>query len=182
MIVVHLDRCSSTQTEVRARLAVRSGVVCIAVSAAAQRQGRGRGGRDWQNPAGDGLMVSIGRRGPMPVAVLNELPRCVADVVIEALRSQVGERVEQIAWKAPNDLVAGDGSGKLAGILVDARTTGDQVDEIVVGIGINLAGPAFVTTDGQVATSVEAASGVRPARDALRTAIVLGVGGHLEAQ
>jgi biotin-(acetyl-CoA carboxylase) ligase len=59
-----------------------------------------------------------------------------------------------VSWKAPNDLVAASGGAKAAGILVDARMTGDVVDELIVGIGCNLEGPEFTTSDGRSATSL----------------------------
>jgi BirA family biotin operon repressor/biotin-[acetyl-CoA-carboxylase] ligase len=153
MIHVHLEACDSTQDEVRARLTSVDPGSVVAVSADSQRAGRGREGRAWQDPPGAGLMLSVGRRGPLPLSVLEELPRRVADAVLEAV--DAGRR--HVVWKAPNDLVSAAGGAKVGGILVDARTTGEQVDQVIVGIGLNVDGPAFTTADGRAATSLAAA-------------------------
>lgn len=154
MIRIHVDVCDSTQDEVRARLADADPGDIVAVSADSQRGGRGREGRTWEDPPGEALMLSVGRLGPLPVSVLEGLPRRVADALLEL--------DERLHWKEPNDIVDATGA-KVAGILVDARTTDDRVDQVIVGLGVNVGGPAFTTSDGRPATTL-AAVGVRADR------------------
>ena len=147
--IVTLEQCASTQDEVRTRLATAEAGDVRVVRARSQVAGRGRQGRTWHDaPGGEALLLSIGRRGPMPVAVLDDLARLVAMALLESLDADGA-----IAWKAPNDLVAAADGAKVAGVLVDARTTGSSVDEVIVGIGCNVTGDAFVTPDGREATS-----------------------------
>jgi BirA family biotin operon repressor/biotin-[acetyl-CoA-carboxylase] ligase len=147
---IHLDACDSTQEEVRERLGEADPGVVVAVTTDSQRAGRGREGRVWEDAPGGAIMLSVGRRGPLPVEVLDELPRRVADVLLATFGA--GDRV---AWKAPNDLVDSE-DAKLAGILVDARTVGDEVEHVIVGVGLNAGGAAFTTEDGRRATTLEA--------------------------
>lgn len=149
--IVALDACDSTQDEVRERLAHAAPGSVVAVSAASQRAGRGREGRVWQDPPGNALMLSVGRRGPLPVSVLEDLPQRVVRALVELVGG--GGRV---AWKAPNDLVAASGGAKLGGVLVDVRTVGEIVEFVSVGIGINLDAEPFRTSDGRDATSLAA--------------------------
>lgn len=149
--VVALDRCQSTQDEVLARLADTEPGAIVAVHARSQGQGRGREGRAWQDPPGTGLLLSVGVRGPLDITVLDALPTRLGLALLEQL-AQDG----QLRWKAPNDLVASFGGAKVAGILVDARTMASHVEYVVVGFGCNVSGPAFTTTDGRAATSLEA--------------------------
>lgn len=151
--IVELDTCDSTQDEVRVRLTSTPPGSLVAVSARSQRAGRGREGRTWQDPPGTAIMVSIGRRGPMALPILDDLPRRVADALLELL-----DAGGSIRWKAPNDLIDEAGA-KLAGILVDARTIGSQVDHLVVGVGINVDAEPFTSDDGRPASSVQAAGG-----------------------
>ncbi|MCW2928734.1 MAG: biotin/acetyl-CoA-carboxylase ligase, partial [Thermoleophilia bacterium] len=132
----------------------------IVVLAARQEAGRGRSGRAWQDPPGAALLLSHLTQGPLPVAVLDRLPERVAELLLEAFEQLAPGTLEQVAWKAPNDLVAREDGAKLAGILVDVRTRGDVVEELCVGVGANLGGAAFVTRDGRQATTLEALTGV----------------------
>jgi BirA family transcriptional regulator, biotin operon repressor / biotin---[acetyl-CoA-carboxylase] ligase len=154
--LIELDVVDSTQDEVRVRLQSSAPGCVVAVSARSQRDGRGREGRTWQDPPGEALMLSIGVRGPLATLVLQDLPRRVVQALLDAIVDGVPGAAGQIAWKAPNDLVARKGGAKLGGVLVDARTTGASVDQLIVGIGLNLDGPAFHTSDGRRATSIAA--------------------------
>ncbi len=149
-ICIDHDVVDSTQDQLRRWLdAVQAGTP-IAVRARSQRAGRGRQGRRWQDPPGDALLLSVGVRGA-PLGVLDELPRRVVD---ELLACTSG--ADRLAWKAPNDVVARASGAKVAGVLVDARTTGDRVDEVLIGIGCNVTGDPFRAVDGRDATTLAA--------------------------
>jgi BirA family biotin operon repressor/biotin-[acetyl-CoA-carboxylase] ligase len=169
--IIELEVCDSTQDEVRLRLVDAAPGTIIAIRARSQRAGRGREGRTWQDPTGEALLLSVGATGPLPVSVLDELPRRVAEVVLTQLELAAPGARSFISWKAPNDLVAASGGAKVAGILVDARTIGNAVEQVVIGIGINLNGAAFKTSDGRSATSVEACVGQTLGLD--RTALAI---------
>lgn len=166
--LVELDSCESTQDEVRARLAGAAPHGVVAVVARSQGAGRGREGRRWEDPPGGALLVSVGVRGPLPIAVLDALPARLG----EALLLLLDPDARAICWKAPNDLVAIVGGDKVAGILVDARTTGTDVDEVVVGFGCNVDGAAFTTSDGRAATTLQACGSTPPSSGAVVAAIL----------
>jgi BirA family biotin operon repressor/biotin-[acetyl-CoA-carboxylase] ligase len=156
---VELQVVDSTQDEVRRRLEQASAGAVIAVSARAQHAGRGREGRVWQDPPGEALLLSIGARGPLPVRLLHELPRRVIDALLDALEAQLDEPDAVrgvLAWKSPNDLVAATSGAKVAGVIIDARTVADRVEQVVAGVGCNLDGAPFTTLDSRAATSVGA--------------------------
>jgi biotin-(acetyl-CoA carboxylase) ligase len=163
----HLAACDSTQDEVRERLDhVESGELVV-VSSTTQHAGRGRAGRTWQDPPGAALMLSVGRKGPLPVSVLERLPRRVADAIVQSLGDP-----GLLAWKPPNHLVARPDGSTVAGILVDARTTGDHVDHVIIGIGLNLDGEAFVTRDGRHAATLQSVGVTASRRAQLRARLV----------
>lgn len=178
MRLVELDACASTQDEARALL--EAGSEAVAVSARSQRDGRGREGRAWQDPPGEALLLSVARRGPLPVSVLEDLPRRVATALLAAIGDGADDE-HGVVWKAPNDLVAASDAAKVGGILVDARTVGDAVGSIIVGVGVNVAGPAFTTRDGRGATSLEQALGRPVDRARLLREFVGGIDRHLDA-
>lgn len=100
----------------------------------AEEQGlaRGRKGR-WEAPRGRGLYWTILRRVSAEEP-LSLMPIAVARWTAEALKAETGVAVE-LKW--PNDLYVR--RRKLAGILSESRTQGDET-YVAVGIGLNVLG------------------------------------------
>jgi BirA family biotin operon repressor/biotin-[acetyl-CoA-carboxylase] ligase len=96
---------------------------------------------------------------------LEDLPLDVANTAAELIDETAGVRPDVVA---PNDLYLD--ARKVGGVIVDSRTTGERVDQIVVGIGINLTGPEF-DADTTPATSIAAAGGHEVAAEALAEAL-----------
>lgn len=125
---------------------------------------RGRGGREWKAPRGRGLYLTFLRRigGEEPLAAV---PIAVARWVRDALAEGAGL---EAGLKWPNDLYVG--RRKLAGVLSEARTQGDE-SYLAVGIGINVLGAA-----GDLglprATTVEQETGRRVALAPLLQAVI----------
>jgi BirA family biotin operon repressor/biotin-[acetyl-CoA-carboxylase] ligase len=115
-----------------------------------QTAGRGRQGRAWTSPAGEGLLFSVLARLDCPPA---RLPRValVAGLAVRDAAARAAPGVDvRIKW--PNDvLVAGL---KLAGVLVEAVTAGSRVEAVVVGVGINVHTRTFPPEIADRATSL----------------------------
>jgi BirA family biotin operon repressor/biotin-[acetyl-CoA-carboxylase] ligase len=113
-----------------ARDSVAEGVVVFAES---QTKGRGRLGRKWISPAGQGLWFSVLLRPRLPPASVTQLTIVAATALARALRAQTG-LVPQIKW--PNDiLVAGK---KVVGVLTELSAELDEVRHVVLGIGVDV--------------------------------------------
>ena len=98
-----------------------------------QTAGRGRHGRDWASPPGNLYMSMLLRsageaEGPPTTFSL------VAGVAVAEALAEYGV-LARLKW--PNDVV-GASSRKLAGILVEASTSGSTLETLVIGIGVNL--------------------------------------------
>ena len=119
-----------------------------------QPRARGRNGRAWKAPKGRGIYLTFVRAVPEgePLSVV---PIAVARWTREALKEACGIEAE-LKW--PNDLYVG--RRKLAGVLAEARTQGDET-YLAVGIGINLLGRAADVGVAD-ATTVEAETGRLP--------------------
>jgi BirA family transcriptional regulator, biotin operon repressor / biotin---[acetyl-CoA-carboxylase] ligase len=96
---------------------------------------RGRSGREWKAPRGRGIYLTFVRR-VAEGEPLSVVPIAVARWTREALKEACGVAAE-LKW--PNDLYVG--RRKLAGVLAEARTQGDEA-YLAVGIGINVLGRA----------------------------------------
>lgn len=98
-----------------------------------QYQGRGRRGRPWFSPVACSLYFSLYWRFPGRTEILLGLSQALSLVVARTLRDLSGKEIK-VKW--PNDLYLNN--KKLAGILVEMISRGEQEQHIVVGIGINL--------------------------------------------
>ena len=105
----------------------------LAVIARQQTAGRGTNGRAWASPRGN-LYLSVLLRPDMPVRDAPLLGPKAGEALVAALASF---SAKPLTLKHPNDILI-DGA-KLAGILVESATSGDRLDWLVIGIGVNLA-------------------------------------------
>ena len=98
-----------------------------------QTSGRGRAGRKWASPRGTNLALSLILR---PAAREADAPSLftglAALALVDALKSR--DLSAQIKW--PNDVLLN--RKKCAGILVESVWTGDALDAVIIGIGVNV--------------------------------------------
>jgi len=105
----------------------------LAVLADCQSAGRGRLGRTWESPPGVGIYTSVLLRPRVSASSASLLTLAAGIAVAEAIR-EVTTLQPRLKW--PNDLqLAGQ---KVGGILVEGATLEGQLNEAVVGIGINV--------------------------------------------
>jgi BirA family biotin operon repressor/biotin-[acetyl-CoA-carboxylase] ligase len=120
----------------------------LLVVADGQERGRGRGGNQWASANGAGLWMTLLER-PDDASGIAVLSLRVGLAVAEAVASLVDDDV-RLKW--PNDVYAG--SGKLAGVLVEARWREAAVDWVAIGVGINLQVPENVHSAAAVRAGV----------------------------
>jgi BirA family biotin operon repressor/biotin-[acetyl-CoA-carboxylase] ligase len=111
-----------------ALLGAEEGTVAIAKT---QKAGHGRLGREWASPKG-GLWFSVIFRPELEPAEASKLVFAAGLAVADVLHELYGLRVET---KWPNDVLVN--GRKVCGILAEMNTTGDKVNFVVIGVGIN---------------------------------------------
>ena len=117
-----------------------------------QTAGRGRAGRRWVTTPGSSLAFTLVLR-PTVAPATTHYAGLGALAVCSALRQDY-KLEAQIKW--PNDVLLG--GLKVAGVLVEAQWSGDQLQAVLLGIGVNLS-PAAVPDPALLAypaTCVEA--------------------------
>jgi BirA family biotin operon repressor/biotin-[acetyl-CoA-carboxylase] ligase len=114
-------------------LAVRNCPDGCLVTAESQTAGRGRLGRGWHSPSGDGLWFSVVLRPSLPVSGAQALTFLGAVSAAHAIRALHGVPA---ALKWPNDVVLG--GRKLGGVLTELSAESDLIRHAVVGVGINV--------------------------------------------
>ena len=118
-------------------LAISGAVEGTLVVAETQTGGRGRKGRKWFSPPGEGIYVSLVLRPRFQPAEAPKMTLLAGVALAETLIPAVPSRVT-IKW--PNDVLAG--GKKIAGILIEISTQIDAIDYMVVGVGLNVNTPA----------------------------------------
>lgn len=106
--------------------------------ATAQSAGRGRLGRRWESPVGEGLYLSVVVAPPAPGPPPPALTLAGGLAVLEGAE-RLGLGGARLDW--PNDLVVGE--RKLAGVLVESRGLDPTRPCYVLGIGLNVRQRAF---------------------------------------
>ena len=132
--LVCLETVDSTNNEVKRR-ALAGAADGLAVVAEQQTGGRGRRGRSFVSPAGQGLYLSVLLRPRCPLEEVSALTAWTAVAVCNAVERVCGVR-PGIKW--PNDVIL-DGR-KLCGILTELELEAESaaLRHVVVGVGINL--------------------------------------------
>ncbi len=125
-----LERCESTQTEVRTRLDQAPDLESFGVYTLHQSAGHGRNGKEW-----------IGVRGNLAFSVVlkERLARATFWPLLSGLAlwktlKEIDPKLD-LGLKWPNDIYSGN--SKIAGILVD-RIGGVNPQRVIIGVGLNI--------------------------------------------
>ena len=130
--IVYEETVSSTM-DTAFQLALNKAPEGTVVCCESQTNGRGRLGRSWSSPKGKGIYLSLILRPKLSFLEVAQLTLLSAVAVSEAIR-KVTALQPLIKW--PNDLLIGD--KKCAGILTELNAETDQVNFVIVGIGVNV--------------------------------------------
>jgi BirA family biotin operon repressor/biotin-[acetyl-CoA-carboxylase] ligase len=133
------------------------------VLAEEQSEGRGRMGRRWVSPGCVNLLFSLLLRPRIHKDQVFVTTMILALATIEAVKSRTG-LTSTIKW--PNDIfVRGK---KLGGILTEFSLHQEEIDYVVVGLGLNVNWSPHQTEDAsRLATSILAETGARISRNDL---------------
>ena len=111
-----------------------SGTIVLAEE---QTAGRGRGTRTWHSPAHQSLIFSLILRPTFNADELHRITMMAGVAVAETLVHYLPpDSQNQVSLKWPNDVLI-DGR-KVCGILAEAVWFGNDLDAVVLGIGVNV--------------------------------------------
>jgi BirA family biotin operon repressor/biotin-[acetyl-CoA-carboxylase] ligase len=161
--IEYFKEIDSTNTKAK-DLAQRGAPEGTVVIAEKQTNGRGRRGRTWLSPEGDGIYATLILRPAMSPGGAPKITLMTAVAIAEALLSLVPIDI-RIKW--PNDILVN--GRKLAGILTEITADMDAVNYIVVGLGLNVntRSESFSEEIGKIATSIYIETGKHLSRAGL---------------
>lgn len=147
---IYYEEIDSTNNEIK-RLIEKGISEGTVVSAGTQTAGRGRSGHNWISPKGVSVATSMVL---FPKEVMIEhVPRLTllgAVAVSQAVENLYGLKTE-IKW--PNDILVQ--KKKICGILTEMDAKDNQVNYVVVGIGVNVHQKDFASEISHMATSLD---------------------------
>lgn len=115
-----------------------------------QTKGRGQYERNWESKPGKNLTFSLVFK-PQITGRFHVLTMACALGIVEHLNEFVSDNpCACIKW--PNDIILND--KKIAGLLTETVFSGNKLDRLVIGIGLNVNQEAFSAEVADTATSV----------------------------
>ena len=142
-----------------AREGAPHGSLCLCET---QSAGKGRLGRSWHSPQGQGLWLSVLLRPQLAPAQSPLITLCAALAMQRAVSRTCGV---QPAIKWPNDLVLA--GKKLCGVLLEMSATPERLDWVIVGTGLNTGSGAYPPELAHQATSLQDHGVMIPRREIL---------------
>lgn len=125
---------------------VKQGMVCLTDD---QSRGRGQYNRKWESEPGQNLTFSMAFF-PSVAERFHVLTMACALGVMEHLNDTLEGCEVYIKW--PNDIIVND--RKIAGVLTETMFSGNHLDRLVIGIGLNVNQQQFPEDLSSKATSV----------------------------
>lgn len=129
--IIHFDTIDSTNTKAK-ELAAQGEIDGTLIISEEQTLGRGRLGRQWCSPKYKGVWMSIILKPNIDPLNASNITLIAAAAVHEALKTF--NITTQIKW--PNDIILNN--KKLCGILTEMNSELNQINYIILGIGVNV--------------------------------------------
>lgn len=126
------------------------GLICLTDR---QTGGKGQFGRTWVSEADANLTFSVVLK-PRDKVNLQTFNLMAALSVVETIEEMAGEGLK-IKW--PNDICHGD--WKLGGLLAEATFTGNELERVILGAGLNVNQTQFDAELQETATSLRRVTG-----------------------
>ena len=144
------QRISSTNTEAKQQ-ALKGAPHGTVILAEEQTEGRGRLGRTFYSPKGTGIYMSVVLRPNLHLNQATQVTTTVATAICRVIEKLTDEH-PKIKWV--NDIYLDQ--KKIAGILTEAVTDfeSNQVDFMIIGIGLNVCTIEFPSEINEVAGSL----------------------------
>lgn len=131
MRIIHFKKVDSTSTYLKRNYQTLKNYTIA--YADYQTSGHGRVNRVWQSNNKDNLLFSILIKDTDLINKYASLSLGIAVAIFNVLKKM---KIEDVSIKWPNDVYVGD--KKICGILLESVSTGNKIDVLVIGIGLNV--------------------------------------------
>ena len=135
--IKHFEKIDSTMDEIKKKK--YNAISNLAIYCDEQKNGRGRGNNKWISKKGN-LYASIKIKANFSKNTFL-LPYLIGIVMYDVLQNYILEK-NKIVIKWPNDILVK--KKKIAGSLIEMSTQGKKIQDIVIGIGLNLKSSPYI--------------------------------------
>lgn len=135
---ISLDEVDSTNNFLRLYQSDKPADITL-VTAEFQSSGRGQRGNSWESERSQNLVFSLLVHPHLPVSHIFSLSEACA----LAIRDALSTFTEGIEVKWPNDIYWHE--KKIAGILIETTLTGKQIEDGIIGVGVNINQQQFLS-------------------------------------
>lgn len=132
-LFIYLEEATSTSAFLRNMSNVTSLENMSTVYTDYQTAGRGQKGNSWESSRGENLLFSTIL---YPKGLKADRSFVVSQMVSLAIKDVLEKYTSDISIKWPNDIYWKE--KKITGILIENDIMGDQVEKVIIGVGINL--------------------------------------------
>lgn len=151
---------TNTQGKILVQNGAEHGTLIIADQ---QTAGKGRLGRTWVSPSGESIYMTLILKPDISVENVSMLTLVAAMAVVKAVEQLQITTDCMIKW--PNDIVVN--KKKVCGILTEMTTEQNQIQSVLIGIGINANTTEFAEEIREIATSFYKETGCQVNRETL---------------
>lgn len=135
--IIYFRETDSTNTRAKA-LADNGAPEGTLVVSEMQKEGRGRKGRGWFSPSGEGIYASLIL---IPSIAPRDAPQITLLTAVAGAETLISLTQLKVSIKWPNDILVN--GKKIAGILTEMRAQMGVIDYVVVGLGLNVSTRRF---------------------------------------
>ena len=122
----------NTNDEVKGLIRTNQTTNNLALYTLEQKNGRGRMNREWISNKGD-LICSFLINQKINIKEIGEINFWFSQILLNLIRKKIPNQNFKIKW--PNDIYFND--KKLAGILIETNIVKNQIQNIIIGLGLN---------------------------------------------
>lgn len=145
--IIFYNEIDSTQEEAKRKLnKLSNGTIIIADK---QTKGRGTKCKKWYTNSGN-IAMTIILKPRCKMEKISNLTIKIAEIMVEVICKIYKCQLE---IKKPNDILLNN--KKICGILTESKTIGDNVESILIGIGLNVNETKFNKELEKIATSLK---------------------------
>ena len=144
----HFEELDSTSTHLKKNYLNYDNMTFV--SASYQTNGHGRNNRKWYSNSHENLLFSILIKEQKLIEKYRDISLSSAVCVYQMLKEL---KIKDISIKWPNDVYVKD--KKISGILLESISEGENINALVIGVGINVNSTKFSKDISQHTTSIK---------------------------
>jgi len=165
--VIRLDEIDSTNLYLKELVSNQKDTIeGVVVIADHQTSGRGQMGNKWESEAKENLTFSVLLKPKLDVKNQFVLSQLISLAIVDFLENEMFTNVS-IKW--PNDIYIDN--SKVAGILIENTLKGSQIENTIVGIGLNVNQSIF-SAELKNATSMKLEKNIEYDKEEMITALL----------